>query len=114
MGIGSKNSTLCLRSLPLSPSLPHSGGETVIDHGRGRGGKERGERGGKQNLPCVCGGTESLAQLAFVPVGRRKVEISRIRSDPPNNPAIIDRPTLAKLRSISLFFFYRNAGKYVV
>ena len=44
--IGSKNSALCLRSLPLSPSLspslplPHSG-ETVIDHGRrGREGTE--------------------------------------------------------------------------
>ena len=69
--IGSKNSALCLRSLPLSLSLslPHSG-ETVIDHGSGE------ERGGKQNFVLLrhSGGSESesLAQFAFVPAAKSK------------------------------------------
>ena len=86
--IGSKNSALCLRSLPLSLSLslPHSG-ETVIDHGSGEEGERRKT---KFRTPAAQWRIGVGVACAIRFCSCRKVEISRIRSDPPNNPAIID------------------------
>ena len=87
--IGSKNSALCLRSLPLSLSLPLSP-SFRRNSDRSRPPRRGERRKTKFRTPAAQWRIGVGVACAIRFCSCRKVEISRIRSDPPNNPAIID------------------------